>query len=319
MKLKIKREVKLAIVAIMALLLFIWGFNFLKGKDIFARQLTFYAIYPQVSNLLETNPVSISGVKIGQIDKIYFHPDGSGNIVVKCIVKRSINIPKNSISRLYSSDIIGTRAIEILLGSGPPYLESGDTLMSETQASLGEEVSKELLPVKKKAEDLLLSIDSVLAVVQSIFNENTRQNISNSIENLGKTVATIERTTRTIDTTFTMQASRLAQILANAESISTNIRNNNENITNILSNLSSITDEFARADFEKTLQDANAAVARLDSIIEKINNGDGSLGLLVNDKELYNNLDKSALELNRLLEDIRLNPKKYLSISVFGK
>ncbi|NLF42108.1 MAG: MCE family protein, partial [Bacteroidales bacterium] len=275
--------------------------------------------YPQVSNLIETNPVSINGVKIGLVDKIFFHPDGSGKIIVKCIIGKDIKIPKNSIAQLYSSDLLGTRAIELLLGDSKEFIQSGDTLISQTQASLGEEVSKEILPIKLKAEELLSSIDSVLIVVQTIFNEQTRNNIYQSIESLKMTVATIEKTTRTIDTTFTQQATRLAHIVANAESISTNLKNNNENITNILSNLSSITDDITKANLVQTIENANNAVARLDTVIAKINSGEGSLGLLLNDKELYQNLDKSALELNKLLEDIRNNPEKYLSIKLFGK
>jgi len=316
---KIKREAKIGILAIITLALFYWGFNFLKGKDIFSKQVTFYALYPQVNNLIETNPVSINGVKIGLVDKIFFHPDGSGKIIVKCIIGKDINIPKNSIARLYSSDLLGTRAIELILGDSNEFIHSGDTLISQTQASLGEEVSKEILPIKLKAEELLSSIDSVLTVVQTIFNEQTRNNIHQSIENLKKTVATIEKTTRTIDTTFTQQATRLAHIVANAESISTNLKNNNENITNILTNLSTVTDDLTKANLVQTLDNANNAVARLDSVIAKINSGEGSLGLLLNDKELYQNLDKSALELNKLLEDIRNNPEKYLSIKLFGK
>lgn len=316
---KIKREAKIGILAIITLALFYWGFNFLKGKDIFSKQVTFYALYPQVNNLIETNPVSINGVKIGLVDKIFFHPDGSGKIIVKCIIGKDIKIPKNSIARLYSSDLLGTRAIELLLGDSNEFIQSGDTLISQTQASLGEEVSKEILPIKLKAEELLSSIDSVLIVVQTIFNEQTRNNIHQSIENLKKTVATIEKTTRTIDTTFTQQATRLAHIVANAESISTNLKNNNENITNILTNLSTVTDDLTKANLVQTLDNANNAVARLDSVIAKINSGEGSLGLLLNDKDLYQNLDKSALELNKLLEDIRNNPEKYLSIKLFGK
>ncbi len=316
---KIKREAKIGILAIITLALFYWGFNFLKGKDIFSKQITFYALYPQVSNLIETNPVSINGVKIGLVDKIFFHPDGSGKIIVKCIIGKDIKIPKNSIAQLYSSDLLGTRAIELLLGDSKEFIQSGDTLISQTQASLGEEVSKEILPIKLKAEELLSSIDSVLIVVQTIFNEQTRNNIYQSIESLKMTVATIEKTTRTIDTTFTQQATRLAHIVANAESISTNLKNNNENITNILSNLSSITDDITKANLVQTIENANNAVARLDTVIAKINSGEGSLGLLLNDKELYQNLDKSALELNKLLEDIRNNPEKYLSIKLFGK
>ncbi len=301
------------------LFLFIWGLTYLKGKDIFSRQLSVYAVYENVSGLVESNPVVLSGVKIGQVDQIYFHPDGSGRIMVKMIMKMEINIPNNSVARLTGADFMGFREIEILLGnSGIPVI-NGDTLPSLISASVIEEVGQQMLPLKHQAENLLAQADSVLAVIQYIFDAETRDNITRSFDGIRQTIVNLEETTATIDSTFSQQASRLAVIVANAESISTNLRQNNEAITNIIQNFSGISDTLAALELAKTMEDVNKTMEAFSETMEKINRGEGSVGLLVNDEELYRNLEQSSKQLDLLLEDIRENPRRYINVSVFGR
>jgi len=301
------------------LFLFIWGLTYLKGKDIFSRQLSVYAVYENVSGLVESNPVVLSGVKIGQVDQIYFHPDGSGRIMVKMIMKMEINIPNNSVARLTGADFMGFREIEILLGnSGIPVI-NGDTLPSLISASVIEEVGQQMLPLKHQAENLLAQADSVLAVIQYIFDAETRDNITRSFDGIRQTIVNLEETTATIDSTFSQQASRLAVIVANAESISTNLRQNNEAITNIIQNFSEISDTLAALELAKTMEDVNKTMEAFSETMEKINRGEGSVGLLVNDEELYRNLEQSSKQLDLLLEDIRENPRRYINVSVFGR
>lgn len=316
---KISREVKLGFIGAVTLFLFVWGLSYLKGKDILGRQLTIFAEYDNVSGLVETNPVVVSGVKIGQVDRIYFHPDGSGKIMVRMIVGRDIGIPVNSVARLTGADFMGFREIDIILGDSRVNVFNGDTLATLTSASLTEEVSQQIAPLKHQAENLLAQIDSVLAVVQNIFNAETRENISQSIESIKQTIVTIEKTTATVDTTFSRQASRLAVILSNAESISNNLRQNNEAITNIIQNFSELSDTMAALEIAKTMEDVNKTMEALSAAMDKINRGEGSLGLLVNDEELYRNLETSSKQLELLLEDIRQNPRRYINVSVFGR
>lgn len=316
---KFSREIKLGFIIALTLFLFIWGINYLKGKDIFSSQMTVFAIYDQVNGLIESNPVSVNGVKIGQVDRITFHPDGSGKILVTLILGRQIEIPNNSIARLVGADLMGTREIEIVFGTASIPLANGDTLRSEVTASLTEEVSRQMLPFKIQAENLLAQVDSVLAVIQYIFNAETRDNIAQSIESINKTVRNIEQTSATVDTTFARQATRLAVIVANAESISTNLRQNNEAITNIIHNFSELSDTFAALEIAKTMEDVNKSMEAFSLAMDKINRGEGSIGLLVNDDELYHNLENSSKQLELLLEDIRKNPRRYINVSVFGK
>ncbi len=316
---KIKREHKIGIVSIIALLLFIWGFTYLKGRDLFLKEKYYFAVYSQVSGLVEGSSVQISGLKVGRIEEIFFHPDDALKVVVKFSIRKSVPVPKNTIARIFSSDLLGTRAIELKLGDSEVLAEKGDTLISEIQVSISEEVSIQMLPFKKKAEDLMLSIDSVMAVIQYIFNENTRENIKNSFESIRQTISNLEQTSYSLDTLVAEEKMRISNIFANIESISLNLRKNNQQINNVIENLSSITDSLAKADIINVINNTNKAMTDVAEIVDKVNRGEGSLGLLINNDSLYKNLEKSSLDLDKLLLDMRVNPNRYVHFSVFGR
>lgn len=315
---KISREFKIGLLAVVSIFLFIWGLNFLKGKDIFSRQIVFYAIYDDVTGLIESNPVSLSGVSIGQVNRIRFMPDGSGRIIVENIVRRDIPIPIDSRSVLTGMSLTGTREIIIELGSSGQMIQNGDTLLARTQTSIQEEVSQILLPIQKRADDLFAQLDSVFDTFQAIFNETTRQNIESSFQSIQETIGNIENTTSALDQTIARETLRISAIMANAESITRNLSNNNELLSNIIRNVSGITDSIAAANLQQTLRHTEESLASFNQIMDKVNRGEGSLGMLVNDEQLYNNLESSSKQLELLLEDIRRNPGSYINISVFG-
>lgn len=317
---KISREVKIALVFVVTLALFIWGFNFLSGKDLFSKQRTYYAVYEQVNGLDDANPIVINGFKIGQVKSIYFHPDGSGRIIVEILITNNdVRIPSNSVARLFSSDIMGSRAIEIKLGNSSAIALSGDTLITELGATLGEEVSAQTLPIKQKFENVMGTLDSVLVIIKAIFNENTRQNLLLSFESIKTTIQNLEHTTYNIDTLVTTQKYKLASIISNVDAITANIKKNNEKITNIITNFSNISDTLSKAKITSTINNADKALAEFNDIMGKINRGEGSLGLLINNDSLYDNLEESSVQVKELIEDIKLNPGRYLHFSVFGR
>jgi phospholipid/cholesterol/gamma-HCH transport system substrate-binding protein len=316
--LKITREFKIGLLAVAAIFLFIWGLNFLKGKDIFSRQIIFYAVYDDVTGLIESNPVSLNGVNIGQVNRIRFMPDGSGRILVENIIRRDVVIPDNSTSILTGMSLTGTREIIISLGDSPNLISNGDTLKSSKQTSIQDEVSQLVAPIKQRADELFVHLDSVLVAFQAIFNEQTQRNIKRSFESIQSTLNNLDQTTETLDKTIGEESTRLSAILSNAEAISANLKNNNELISNIIQNFSSISDSIAAANLQQTLLHTEQSLASLNEILDKVNKGEGSLGLLVNDEELYNNMQSSSKQLEMLLEDIRKNPGSYINISVFG-
>lgn len=316
-----KKETKLGIVIVVSLILFIYGLNYLKGKDIFNEQKVFYTIYDRIDGLSVSNPVQINGYKIGQVSDIHFHPNNSGKIVVQFFIKNiNIKLPSNTKAKIISSDLLGSKAIalefEELQGG---ELKDGDTLVSAIQESLQKQVSNEILPLKEKAQTMMASIDSVMSVIQAIFNDKTKENIDNSISKLKMALNSIEHTTTNLDTLVSNEKSRLVRIFENIESISLNLKNNNEKITHILSNLSNVSDTLAKAEIASTINKANDALTNANSILEDINSGKGTIGQLISNDSLYNELESASKNLDLLLEDMRLNPNRYVHFSVFGK
>ena len=314
---KLSREFLVGIVFVVAIALFIWGYNYLKGWDVFTKQKSFFGVYNQVNGLMKANPVSINGLKVGQVKNLYFEENNSGRIVVEIVVTSDFPIPVNSIAKIYSSDLMGSKAIEIDLGNSIVIAVAGDTLLTSIEAGLKEEVNRQVQPIKKKAEDLLATIDSAVTVISEIFNENARRNLAQSFESIKNTLEAIQNASYEIDTLVTVERNRLADILTNIESITKNLDKNKDNINNIISNFSAISDTLAKAEIPKTFNNANIALKNIADIADKINKGEGTIGMLIHNDSLYYQLEKSAANLNKLLEDIKKNPKKYVRFSLF--
>lgn len=319
MNLKIKKEIKIAIIFVTTLALMYWGINFLKGRDLFNKERVYYAVYDQVSGLVVANPVLVNGFRVGHVKKMGFHPDNSGRILVEFIINNAdLKIPVNSVARLFSSDLLGSRAVEIQIGNSAVIAKEGDTLKTAIQATLGEEVSGQFQPIKKKFETVMLSVDSVLVIIKNIFNETTQKNLTQSFESIRFTIQNLEHTTYNLDTLVVTQRHNLASIISNVESITLNIKNNNEKISNIINNFSNISDSLSKAKIASTIENADKSLKLFAELMDKVNRGEGSLGLLINNDSLYNNLNNASKQLNELVEDVKLNPQRYVTISVFS-
>ncbi len=314
---KYKKEIGIGLVFIVALALFIWGFTFLKGFNLFKEQRVLYAVYDQVSGLTKANPVSINGLKVGQVSDIYFRPDFSGDIIVEITVETEIPIPKNSVALIYSSDLMGSKAIDLKLGNDSLFAANGDTLNTQVEASLKEAVNQQIQPLKVKAEELILSIDSVVTVIKQIFNEQARENLTSSLASVQSTFENLESASYNLDQMIASEKVRFGEIMGNLESITTTISENEENIDNILANFSTISDSLAQAQIPQTFANINRVVGDVAEIVDKIENGEGTIGMLVNDDKLYKDLQESSEQLHLLLEDLRVNPKRYVRFSLF--
>ena len=314
---KYRKEIIIGLVFIAALALFIWGFSFLKGFNLFKEQRVLYAVYDQVSGLSKANPVSINGLKVGQVSDIYFDPSYSGKIIVEITIETQLPIPRNSVALIYSSDLMGSKAIDLKLGSDSLLVANGDTLGTRVEASLKEAVNQQIQPLKAKAEELILSIDSVVTVIKEIFNEQARDNLTSSLASVQATFENLESASYNLDQMIAAEKVRFGEIMYNLESITTTIRENEDDIDNIISNFSVISDSLAQADIPRTFANINRVVGDVADIVDKINSGEGTLGMLVNNESLYRDLQKSAEQLSLLLEDLRVNPKRYVRFSLF--
>lgn len=313
---KINNETKVGIITVFAVTILILGYNYLKGKDIFTDTVDIYAEYSQINGIKESNPILYNGFVVGKITKLSL--SSRGTIIARLTIKPELQIPDNTIAKIVSQDLLGAKAIELFLGDSRTFIEEGDTIRTDMEMSLAESVNSQVLPIKQKAEQLLGTVDSILVSVQYILNPNFRMNIDESFASIKRSIETLEITSTRVDSMVKFQAARFKVITNNIESISTNLRNNNEKITNILQNIDQISDSLTKVNFVETIDRANKALSDIAIITEKINTGQGTLGMLVNDEMLYKNLNQSSKDLDKLLVDLRLNPKRYVSLSLFG-
>lgn len=311
---KLSNEIKVGAIVTAAIAGLIWGINFLKGTDLFTNTHKIYAIYDNIDGLVSSNRVIINGYRIGHVKKIRFLPDNSGKMIASLTVRPDIFIPKNSIARIVSSDFFGGKAIQIELGNDSLQVEDGDTLNSELKSG----IEQQLGPVKDKAERLIESLDSVATAFHILMDASTRRNISSSFSHLAVVLTNLEQTTSALNNMITGDG-KLKRSIDNIESISSNLKNSNEKISNILTNFSSVSDSLAKADLATTIYNLSNSAAELNSILNKINKGNGSLGKMVNDDSLYVNLSETVATLDKLLLDLKANPKRYVHFSMFGK
>jgi len=316
--LKISKEIKIGFIFAAGAFILVWGINFFKDRHLFSSNRTLYAVYKDIAGLTPANPIIVNGMKIGQIDDVYFTKDTTGKIVVRMIIdNKLIDIPRNSTARIITSDIMGARKMEIVLGNDYQHLaQQGDTLPSSVQTSILDVVSEQFAPVKEKAERTIASLDSVLVVIKDIFNKKTQSDLQEAMSSLNNMIHSIEHATKQVDV-WVAKDGKLNTIFGNIESISTNIRNNNDKITKVIKNFSDISDSLAKANFAATINNANQILSNANDIIAKINKGEGTMGLLMNNDSLYNGLSRSAADLDKLLKDLKENPKRYINFSLF--
>ena len=302
---KFSRELKTGIIVVGGLALFILGFSFLKATPIFDNSKIFYAVYKHVGGLQSGTQVSINGLAVGTVKSIRFK-DASGALLVTFSVDSSFEFSKNSIAELYDTGIIGGKGIQINpVFDGAPLAQSGDTLQTNVRPGLTELVQQKLTPLQLKVEGAVMNADSLLMNFNDVFDEPTKRNLRESVEGLKKIVQNFEQTSATLNSLLAENKSELDSSI--------------QNINTISGNFATLSDSLAQAGLGKTIKSLDATVANLNGILEKINNGDGSMGKLMNDKELYQNLTDASRELELLLQDFRLNPKRYVNVSVFGK
>ena len=316
---KISKEVKTGIVAVVTIAIVIYGFNFLSGKDILRRHNYVYAIYEKADGLIDASPVLVNGIKVGSVHKTNLIKYGGGyRVLATFLMSEKINIPVNSRAKLVSLDLLGSKGVSIVFSDSKEYIKNNDTLIADYEDDLKTSVDKRIAPLQKKAESLISSIDSVMIVVQEVLNANVRQNLVASFESIKTTLFSLQHAASGIDTLVTTQKSKVSMILTKTESLAANLEKNNDKITNILNNFSNISDSLAKSNIKTTIEHANLAIAQVNNLLEGINNGKGTLGKIVKNDSIYNNLNRASNDLDLLLVDLREHPKRYVSISVFG-
>lgn len=313
--------IKIGLLLVGAIIIMVWGINYLKGKNIFKNTDYYYVVYKKINGLTASSSVMINGFKIGQVTAIRLYQDTSEYLIAELMIEGKYKIRKGSVAQIFSQDLMGTKAIRLLTGKDTLFYQDGDTLQGTIESDLREQVNMQILPLKKKAESLLSSLDSAITMFRAVFNENTQENLRKTFASIKITIKNLERSTFTLDTILTGEKSKLAKIFSNVESITGNLKNNNEEVGKIIKNFSSISDSLAKADIAKTLRKVDTALLQFNEILTAINDGDGSVYQLLHNDTLYRNIENATYHLNRLLRDIHENPKRYINFSLidFGK
>ncbi len=316
---KIRRETKIGIVVVMAAALIYFGLNFLKGVNIFKTPTIYYGMYEKVNGLQTSNPVILNGFKIGQVKSIEMSKTQRGRLTVEMLIYEDVDIPKDSKAVLRSADLLGSMQVQIQLGRSLELAQTGDTLTPDIEADLVDEVNAQIAPIKRKAEGLISSVDSVIRVIEAILNADSQQNLIESFTGINNAIASLQRTAFQVDTLVRDERQKISAIFANVQKLTKVLSDNGDQLSNIIQNFSQISDTLAKADIAQTIVNANAALADVSKVVEKINSGEGSLGMLINNPEMYNRLEAASKNLDLLTEDIRINPNRYVHFSVFGR
>ena len=314
---KLRTETKVGIIAIITIAILVWGLNFLKGKDLFGRQHTYYAIYDDIGGLLPTSYVFINGMKVGQVSKIKYIDPQMKQFIVRFELPSNLQLPSNSIAEVFNSDLLGSKAMRVKMGDATTYLNPGDTLLSHTEGSMLSEVGKILEPYTDRLENIICNADTVVNNLKQITDNETQRNFHSAMNNINHISQRLSTLSANLDNIVGTEKGKIQDIIENIDNLSKTLNNNSHELDNIICNISEITDTVSRAKLGSTLEKLNRTVDELSTSMEKISSGKGNVGKLINDDNLYDNLQKSIEDLDALIRDIKENPKKYIKVSVF--
>ncbi|MBQ8761454.1 MAG: MCE family protein [Bacteroidales bacterium] len=295
------KSILVALSFIAALLLFVWGFNFLKGKSILRNQYNFYVVYENSKGLLPGDLVTINGMQVGTVSSLKFHPSQDGSIVVAFTMNRDLDIPENTIVNLASS-LTGSVSLELKLGDSQQLAESGDTLTSAYDNGTMGMITETLVPLKNSLQTLLNSLNDLTANLNDLLNQNLKNDINKGVNNFASSMENINTITNDLQYLTDKEDGKLTLVV-----------NNLETITN---DFSAVGDSLKRIDYAHLVSSLESCIAEFNTLLEGVNNGEGSAGRLVKEDSLYNNINATVGTLQSLLEEIKANPKK-IKLSVF--
>jgi phospholipid/cholesterol/gamma-HCH transport system substrate-binding protein len=319
---KYSREIRTGVIAIATIFAFVWGYNFLKGNDIFSKQRIYYTMYENVGGLTRSNSVTVNGFKVGLVKDVYFEPKERKKLIVEfMLTEDNYEIPRGT-KAILVSDLLGTTSINLSVGQGDGYYTEGDTLVSEVEGALMESItdlSSSLASTKMKADRLFDSLDSLVGDVRDVLGAGNRNSdVNKAFKDLSKTMENLKSATAKIDGILD-ENGQLGRILTDVEHFTTTLDENKDEIDNLLNNLSSLSDSLAAAELASTINNANKTFSELAIAMEKINNGEGTIGKLFKDESVFDNLEAATANLDSLFIDIKANPNRYVHVSVFGR
>jgi len=304
---KFTKEIKVGFLAVLGIMMSVFSYNYLKGINLFEKNRKFTVKYEKVDGLSVSNPVTMNGFKIGKVQKINFNSNNTRELLVDIVIDNDVVFPKTSLAELYETGLIGGKAIAII----PDYQNDstvavdGDVLKGVIKPGLTELVNQILPQVQLQIEAVMKNAEIVLQNINTLFDDETKKELKSSIEDFSNLTKSLSDTSNEISNLIANNSENLTSSLADFRSASNNIK--------------SITDSLNSDDIKSITTNLNSLVNNLNSITTSLKNSEGTAGKLINDKSIYENLENTTNQLNRLIEDIKLNPNRYINFSVFGK
>lgn len=302
---KLTREIKTAILVIASILLFIWGYSFLKGRELFSSYQTYYAEYDSVEGLGKSAPITLNGLVIGKVTMIKINQN-TGKLMVEMKVKTDFPISKSSAATLYEPTFIGGKQIAIEPNFQDKVLaEDGQMLQSNVRAGLTESLGNKLGPIQVKLEKIMTNADVLISGINNVLDKKTQEDLKVSLSELSQTMTQFHKASASMNVILDENKTQIKGVVTNFNKIS--------------GDFAQISDSIKKANLGKTVKELNATIAKVNGIMKGLESGKGTMGKLINDDALYSNLEKTSRELELLLQDVRLYPTRYVNISLFGK
>ena len=305
-------QAKVGIFTFVTIAIFILGFYFLKGTNLFVRKNVYYAVYDRVDGLYKSNLIEINGFPIGRVGLMERDPE-TGKIVVELDLDKNVKVPKSdsTVALLVSTDFLGSKKVKLVFGSSKDYMKDGDTISTLFKKDITEQLGSEIDPIMGDVKKMLPTLDSAIGGIRLMFDVNDPRSVYTTFGKVNKAVDGVNGIISQNDKT-------IQQILANLQSFTANLDKNNEKITHLLGNIDNLSDSLKQADLKQTIENLNATITQLKAMLTDINQGKGTLGKVVKDDELYTKVDSAIGNLNVLLKDVKARPYRYISINVLG-
>lgn len=289
------------------------GTYFLKGFNLFSSEKNYVCYFDNVQGLTPSATVQINGLVVGTVSEVLLQ--GSDKVKVVIGIDKKIKLPKGTSAALFSPDLMSGKALRLDLGKSTEILNDGDSILAKVELGTLDKVGAQVDPVLASANQVMYRLDSIMASIQELLNPATQSNIQSSVASLDQTMKNLAALSGTLN----KESSQLAGIIRNTNTITATVANNSKNIDAVMNNLKTTTEKLSKADLEKTIENLKSTLDQTQALLHKINKGEGSLGMLANDKQLYQNLSSSMASLDKLMEDLKKHPSRYINIRVFGK
>ncbi len=304
---KVSKEVKVGLLALVSGVILYLGFNFLKGSDFFSPNNNYYVVYDNIGGLTESNTVMLNGWAVGRVKKIELLQDQGNKLRVTLDINKDVILTDSTAAVLASSSVLGGKAISLTIGNGKRVLQDEDTLIAATEKNLSEMINEKITPITENVDTALVNLNVLIKKFQAMSG------------NIDATLVNLRATSSTLNSTLAQNQRAIQGIASNLHTLSASMNDPQTGVRPLLGKFNSFADTLSQMQLAQTVERTNRSIDNLNQMLTQINQGQGSLGKLTKNDSLYNNLNQFAANLDALVVDLKANPKRYVSISVFGR